>query len=236
MAEESSRGFRRFMLDPKSSVMNYIADNIPSEHLSHQQGSNGRVQQHGPANGQQANIQDANGFQQNQTLGQNSQHQAQDGFMHSHLPHRPSQVNSQTSSPRPGYAQPVQSPQLPIAAPYTASNLTHAHQGVDGSAGAQSQFPSSQSASNLSLAQEPTIQQGPQTQYSSIQNGGQSTATLGQGPPEPGARRKNSPQSAPRLYHRMVLQYEITKKAFFKAKLGKTISLGNKTIKALTRI
>lgn len=234
MVEESSRGFRRFMLDPKSSVMNYIADNIPSEHPSHQQGSNGRVHQAGPTSGQQPNVQDPNGLQQNQIPSHNTQNQAQDGFMHSHLPHRPSQVNSQSSSPRPGYAQPVQSSQLPIAAPYVASNLGHSHHGMDGSAGAQSQFPSSQSVSNLSLAQEPTTQPG---QYSSIQNGGQSTATLlGQGPPEPGARRKNSPQSAPRLYHRMVLQYEIIKKAFFAAKSRKPALLYDKTIRALTRI
>lgn len=213
--------------------MNYIADNIPSEHPSHQQGSNGRVQQHGPGNSQQPNVQDANGFQQNQILSQNGQNQAQDGFMHSHLPHRPSQVNSQSSSPRPGYAQPVQSSQLPLTAPYIASNLGHTHHGMDGSAGAQSQFPSSQSVSNLSLAQEPTTQQD---RYSTIQDGGKSTATTGQGPPEPGARRKNSPQSAPRLYHRMVLQYEITKKAFFAAKSRKTVSLGSKTIRPLTRI
>ena len=231
MAEESSRGFRKFMLDPKSSVINYIADNIPSEHSSHQQGSTGRLQ-HGPANGQQPSVQAANGLPQSQILGHNTQDQAQDGFMHSHLPHRPSQVNSQ-SSPRPSYEQPVQSTQMPVNAPYIASNLGHAHQGKDGS---QSQFPSSQSVSNLSLAQEPTSQPGPQGQYSSVQNGGQSTTTLRQGPPEPGVRRKNSPQSAPRLYHRMMLEYEMTKKAFFAAKSRKTASLHNKSLRALTRI
>ncbi|KAF6224525.1 hypothetical protein HO133_011102 [Letharia lupina] len=222
MADQNTRGFRKFMLDPKSSVMTYIADNIPPEHISHQQGSNGRLQ-NGALNGQQPNVQDPNRLQQNQILSQNPQNQSQDAFMRPPLPNRPSQSNSQSSSPRPGYAQPVQSSQMPMNTPYIASNMSQADQGLSGYSGAQSQLPGSQSMSNLSLAQESMSQQGPQGQYSSNQNGSPSTAMMGQGPPQPGARRRNSPQSAPRLYHRMALDFEITKKAFFLAKSRKSL-------------
>ena len=224
MTDQNNRGFRKFMLDPKNSVMTYIADNIPPEHLSqqHQQGSSGRLQ-HGPTNGQQQQQQDPSRPQQNQPLSQPPQNQShQDGFMRPPLPTRPSQSNSPSSSPRPGYAQPVRSSQMSLNTPYVASKVSQANQGLNGYAGAQSQGPGSQSMSNSSLAQESVSQQGPQSQYSSVQNGGPSAAVVGQGPPQPGARRRNSPQSAPRLYHRMMLEFEITKKTFFLAKSRKS--------------
>ena len=203
----TERGFRKFMLDPKSSVMTYIADNIPAEHLSHQQGSsNGRLQQHG----QQPNIHDPNGVQQNQIPGQNPQSLSQESLVRPYLPHRPSQSNSQASSPRPGYAQPV---------PYIASNLVQANPGSNGYPGAQNQLPSSQSVSSFSTVHDSMSQNDPQN------HGGQTTAALGQGPPQPGARRRNSPQSAPSLYHRMILEFEVMKQAFFVAKSRKSASL-----------
>lgn len=221
MADQNNRGFRKFMLDPKSSVMTYIADNIPPEHMPHHQGSSGRLQG-GPMNSQQSSLQDPNRLQQNQILSQTPQNQSQDDFMRPPLPTRPSQSNSQSASLRPGYAQPVQNPQMPTNTPYLASNVSQANQGLNGYAGAQSQLPGSQSMSDLSMAQETMSQQGPQSQFLSVQNGTPSTATLGQGPPQPGARRRNSPQSAPRLYHRMMLEFEITKNAFFLAKSRKS--------------
>ena len=229
MADQNNRGFRKFMLDPKSSVMTYIADNIPPEHMSHQQGSNGRLQ-NGPMNGQQPNVQDPNQLQQNQILSHNPQNQSQDGLMRPPLPNRPSQSNSPSSSPRPGYAQPVQSSQMPMNTPYIASNMSQANQGLNGYSGVQTQLPGLQSMSNLSMSQENMSQQGPQSQYSSLQNGSPSTASVGQGPPQPGARRRNSPQSAPRLYHRMMLDFEITKKSFFAARSRKTTSLNKKRL------
>lgn len=225
MADQNSRGFRKFMLDPKSSVMTYIADNIPPDHLSHQQGSNGRPQNGPVNNSQQPNIQGPNPLQQNQILSQNPQNQSQDGFMRPPLPSRPSQSNSPSSSPRPGYARPAQSSQMPMDTPYIASNISQASQGQNGYPGVQSQIPGSQSMSNLSMAQESMSQEGPQSKYPSIQNSSPSIGTIGQGPPQPGARQRNSPQSAPRLYHRMVLEYEITKQAFFAAKSRKTALL-----------
>ncbi|CAF9942732.1 hypothetical protein IMSHALPRED_004607 [Imshaugia aleurites] len=223
MADQNARGFRRFMLDPKNSVMTYIADNIPPEHLSHQQGSNGRLQ-NGPMNSQQSNTPDPNRLQQNQVLGQNAQNQSQDDFIRPPLPTRPSQSNSQSSSPRPGYAQPVHSSQMPMNTPYIASNVSQANQGPNGYAGTQSQLPGSHSMSNIAMAPGTMSQQGPQSQYSSLQSSSPSTAKLGQGPPQPGSRRRNSPQSAPRLYHRLILEFEITKKAFFVAKSRKMAS------------
>ena len=200
----ADRGFRKFMLDPKSSVMTYIADNMPAEHLSHQQGGNSGLQ-HG-------SVHDPNGQQENQLPSQHSQGQSQGGFVRPYLPHRPSQSNSQSSSPLPGYAQPVQSTQLPVNSPYIASNLSQANPGSNGYTAAQSQLPSSQSLSNVSMVQDPLSQKDSQNHDS------QTTAALGQGPPQPGARRRNSPQSAPRLYHRMILEFDIMKQAFFLAK------------------
>ena len=205
--------------------MTYIADNIPPDHLSHQQGSNGRPQNGPVNNSQQPNIQGPNPLQQNQILSQNPQNQSQDGFMRPPLPSRPSQSNSPSSSPRPGYARPAQSSQMPMDTPYIASNISQASQGQNGYPGVQSQIPGSQSMSNLSMAQESMSQEGPQSKYPSIQNSSPSIGTIGQGPPQPGARQRNSPQSAPRLYHRMVLEYEITKQAFFAAKSRKTALL-----------
>lgn len=228
MADQNSRGFRKFMLDPKSSVMTYIADNIPPDHLSHQQGSNGRPPNGPMNNSQQPNLQDPNRLQQNQILSQNPQNQSQDGLMRPPLPTRPSQSNTPSSSPRPGYAGPVQNSHMPTNAPYIASNISQASQGQNGYSGAQSQIPDSQSMSNSSMAQESMSQEGPQSNYSSIQDSHPSIGTIGQGPPQPGARRRNSPQSAPRLYHRMVLEYEITKQAFFAAKSRKTALLHRK--------
>lgn len=222
MADQNTRGFRRFMLDPKSSVMTYIADNIPPDHLSHQQGSNGRLQDGPMNNNQQLNLPDPNQMQQNHVLSQNPQVQLQDGLMSPPLANRLSQSNSPASSPQPGYARPMQSSQTPVATPYIASNISHTSQGLNGYLGAQSQIPGSQSTSNSSMAQPSVSQEGPQSQYSSIQNTGASIMTTGQGPPQPGARRRDSPQSAPRLYHRMVLDYEITKQAFFAAKSRET--------------
>ena len=229
MADQNSRGFRKFMLDPKSSVMTYIADNIPPEHMSHQQGSNGRLQ-NDPMNGQQPNVQDPNRLQQNQILNQNPQNQSQDSLMRPPLPNRPSQSNSPSLSPRPGYAQPVQSSQMPMNTPYIASNMSHANQGLNGYSGAQTHLPGVQSMSNIPMSQENMSQQGLQSQYSSLQNERPSIASVGQGPPPPGARRRNSPQSAPRLYHRMMLDFEITKKSFFAARSRKTTSLNNKRL------
>lgn len=43
------------------------------------------------------------------------------------------------------------------------------------------------------------------------QGGGKSTATTAPGPPPAGIRRTTSPQSAPRLYHRLLHDFEDTR-------------------------
>ena len=217
MADETSRGFRKFILDPKSSVMTYIADNISSEHPSYHSGK----PQNGPTNGLQPHLQPNNRLQQENQIQQN---QSQNDFMRPPLTNRPSQSNSQASSPQPSYAQPMSGSQMGFNTPYIASNVSsQGNQGVNEYAGAQSQLPSSQSMSNLSLAQEHISQPGPQGQYPSNQSGTPSALIVGQGgPPQPGPRRRNPPQSAPRLYHRMMLEFEMTKKAFFLAKSRKS--------------
>ena len=60
---DQTRGFRKFVLDPKSSVMTYIAENIPQ---AHQQGdpSFGSSQQN-PISSQQVDPINANWIQQN---------------------------------------------------------------------------------------------------------------------------------------------------------------------------
>ncbi len=86
--------------------------------------------------------------------------------MRPNSPHGPGQMNSQSSSPRPGYAQPVQNLQLPANIPYIASNLSHGQQGLDAYAGGQGQLPGSQSASDVSMAQGPMTPQDLQSHSS----------------------------------------------------------------------
>lgn len=70
---EPSHGFRKFMLDPKTSVMTYIADNIPSDRIYHAQGGNAVAHtQSQPNHPQQSNDPDS---QQFQAQGQSSQGQ-----------------------------------------------------------------------------------------------------------------------------------------------------------------
>ena len=199
---EQSRSFRKFILDPKSSVMTYIADNIPQ---GHQQGDPGLGSSyHHSIASQQADTHDPNRVQQN--LGQNHTNLSQSSFGHSQDSYQTNPAGSQISSPQPTYAQQTQNSQLPLGQAYIASNLN-------------------QSVSKL--ADNPILQSVPRPEPPQWQIGGQNSLQepMGHnnaqsvnsslsGPPPVGARRVTSPQSAQRQYHRMVLDFERAKNAF----------------------
>lgn len=179
---EQSRSFRKFMMDPKSSVMTYIADNIPPERIAPQQGS----------------AQNPNGFQQN--LGQNQPNQAISAL-------------SQSSSPQPTYGRPAQSPPLLFGQAYIASNLNQPTSAISSSSNTQT-VPRPEKPQwriqDTQLAQ-------PQAQSLFSQSNVLSMGALGQGPPPAGTRRRSSPQSAPRQYHRMFLGFKSKKHSYFLA-------------------
>ena len=189
---EQSRSFRKFMMDPKSSVMTYIADNIPPDRIAPQQGS----AQTNPLNGQPA--QDPTGFQQN--LGQNQPNQAISAL-------------SQSSSAQPTYGRPAQSPPLLFGQAYITSNLNQPTSTVSSSSNSQT-VPRPETPQwriqDTQLAQ-------PQAQSLSSQSNVLSMGALGQGPPPAGTRRRSSSQSAPRQYHRMVLDFKSKKNSYFLA-------------------
>jgi hypothetical protein len=194
MAEQSF-SFRKFMMDPKSSVMTYIADNIPPDRITHQQGS----AQTDSLNGQPG--QNPNGFQQN--IVQNQSNQALAAL-------------SQTPSPRPTHGRPVQSLPLPAGQPYFSSNLDQPNQPMS-----SSPFNSNTQTAPRPETPQWRIQESqqaqPQTQNLSGQSNVIKMGALGEVPP-PGERRaKSSPQSAARQYHRMVLDFNSKKSYFFLA-------------------
>ncbi|KAK3173202.1 hypothetical protein OEA41_006531 [Lepraria neglecta] len=155
---EQSRSFRKFMMDPKSSVMTYIADNIPPDRIAPQQGS----AQTNPLNGQPA--QDPNGFQQN--LGQNQPNQAISAL-------------SQSSSPQPTYGRPAQSPPLLFGQAYVASNLNQPTSAVSSSSNIQTVVRTETPQWRI---QDTQLAQ-PQAQSLSSQSNVLSMGALGQGPP-----------------------------------------------------
>ena len=116
---EQSRSFRKFMMDPKSSVMTYIADNIPQ---TYQQGHPGLgSSQNNFMAGQQDESQHPTKIQQN--LGQSQSNLSQDSFGSTQTFHQPSTAGSQPSSSQPVQAQQTQTSQAPYGQAYLASNL-----------------------------------------------------------------------------------------------------------------
>lgn len=211
------RGFRKFMMDPKSSVLGYIAENIPQERLSHQGNATAGNVQANPPNNQQY-------------VGQGQSDHLQGSFVR---PQSSSEVIggvSQSSSPLPTYTQPAQNLHWPLSQPYMASNLSQTSNGYGNAAHAMEarpetpqqtlgQGPLSQQA-NASWGKQNPSQQMSQTsaQYLSNQGSGQSSGTIAHGLPPVGARRTTLPHSAPRLYHRMVHDFKSTKNTYYIAK------------------
>ena len=188
---DQTRGFRKFVLDPKSSVMTYLADNISQ---AHQQGDPnlGSSQQ--------------NLAQSHVNLSQNSFGQPQDSY-------QPNTAVSQSSFLQPAYAQQPQSSQAPFGQAYTASNL---NQPISSPANKpllesvpRPDPPQWQIGGQNSNSQQTTPMQRPMAH-----NNAQSINSLPNGPPPAGARRVTSPHSAQRQYHRMVLDFERAKNVF----------------------
>lgn len=192
---EQSRSFRKFMMDPKSSVMTYIADNIPPDRIAHQQGNAQTNSLHGQS------TQDPSGFQQN--IGQNQSNQAIAAL-------------SQTSSPQPTYGRPVQSPPLLAGQPYVASNLDQPNQPTSSRPFSSKTQTAPRPETPQWRLQESQLAQ-PQAQNLSSQSNVIDMGALGQVPPPSDKRRKSSPQSAPRQYHRMILEFHAKMSSFFLA-------------------
>ena len=215
---EQSRSFRKFILDPKSSVMTYIADNIPQ---AHQQGEPGHGSSHHDSiAGQQADIYDPNRVQQN--LGQSHANLSSSSFGHSQDSYQPNPAVSQSTSPQHTYAQQAQNSQMSSSQAYLASNLNQ---------------PASKPANNPIVqsvprpdppqwqvgGQNPLSQQATPVQDLMAHNNAQNVNSLPIGPPPAGARRATSPQSAQRQYHRMVLDFERAKNVFSVAQSRKAV-------------
>lgn len=207
-------------MDPRSSVLGYIAENIPQERLGHQGNATAGNLQANPPNNQQY-------------VGQSQSDHSQGSFVR---PHSPSQVIggvSQMSSPLTTYIQSAQNTHGPLSQPYVASKLSQISNGYGNAAHAMEtrpetpqqtlgQGPLSQQANTSSGKQNPS-QQLPQTsaQYLSNQGSGQSSGTIAHGLPPVGARRTTLPHSAPRFYHRMVHDFKSTKNTYYIAKRRK---------------
>ena len=199
---EQSRSFRKFILDPKSSVMTYIADNIPQAHQQGEPGFGGS--HHHSIAGQQADTYDPNRIQQN--LGQSHANLSQSSLGHPQNSYQPNPAISQSTSPQPAYAQQTQDLQTPFGQAYVASNLN-------------------QPVTKPTI--DPILQSIPRPDPPQWQLGGKNSMQdpmghnnahsvnfLPGGPPPAGARRVTSPQSAQRQYHRMVLDFERAKNVF----------------------
>ena len=205
---DQTRGFRKFVLDPKSSVMTYLADNISQ---AHQQGD--------PSLGSSQ-----------QNLGQSHVNLSQSSFGHPQDSYQPNAAVSQSSSLQPAYAQQAQSSQVPFGQAYIASNLNGPISSPASNPLLESvprpDPPQWQNGGQNSYSQQATPMQDPMAH-----NKAQSINSLPNGPPPAGARRVTSPQSAQRQYHRMVLDFERAKNVFSVAQSRKAfaiLSLGSK--------
>ena len=234
-ALDNNHSFRKFLNDPKTSVMGYIAENIPSDRLgSAAHGQSGRPPpsprpQYAETQQQQSNLQQSSNQPGNNLGYQNQQEYGiQSGNGDSGYGAQGQLNGSQSvSPPLPLYSQP------PSSQAYIASNVSQHHQvdpryGLPHS-GISSQVPHQhsgllQSISNLGQSfSHGDSSYNPDLGYlnSSGQASGPSPAALGQGPPLPGQRRKSLPQSASRMYHRMVLEFEVVKNSYFDARSRK---------------
>ena len=197
---EQTRGFRKFVLDPKSSVMTYIAENIPQAH------------QHGDPN-----------FGSSQQISTTSQQvdPYNSNWIQQHL--EQSHVNGSQSSfghPQDSYAQQSQSSQVPFGQAYVASNLNQPISNPANNSLLES-VPRPDPPQWQIGGQNPYSQQATPMSDPMAHKDAQSIKSLLSGPPPAGARRVTSPHSAQRQYHRMVLDFERAKNVFSVAQSSK---------------
>ena len=215
--DEQTRGtemprsnLRKFMNDPKSSVMSYLAENMAAQ----------QIQQHlqpqnpGSYSSQQGNVLYGQQYQNQGSNGLSNQFQAHSNASQSSLTPSQSIQNSGNLQSTYSPAGLAQHSQLPSAAPYLASNVGGLpNQTPEGTSGQENINDKLQQQGSNLLAQQ---QGGGQNQSNDT-----SVQSLGKPPPTSGMKHVSSPQAAPRLYHRMNLDFEVTKNTFFNARARK---------------
>ena len=216
---EQNHGFRKFILDPKSSVMSYIADNMPAGHSA----------QH-PAF-------PVLGLEQNANMNTQSQ------LYPPHLPpssltHTQAGMQWSGQLPTPNLqqaasTQPTVFPQMSNFQPYMASNLSSPNYHNVERPVAQSQLTSLVPQSSIEQDDsQATVQQGlskpgnlHQTLQpdSNINHGLVSSSSVGNFGIESLSLmpKQSTSLSTARQYHRMILNYELVKSKFFGAKSRK---------------
>ena len=201
-------------MDPKASVMTYLAENLPSDH---------RHQGQAPSD-QHSGI--------NVPLNsQTQQGQSQSSYNLQPIP-QPNGASTQLM-PQQIHTPPQQNGQWSTVQPYVAANLSRpstpsmqqniAHQTQNSVPSGLSQASTQSSIHGLSYPE--TVHQSLAAQLPSqapLNNDvAQSQANMGINPLPLGARKKSSPRSVNRLYHHFVLNYEEMCIDFFSAKSGK---------------
>ena len=201
------------MMDPKASVMTYLAENLPPDHRTHGQVPSGQ--------------QTGTGIPSN---GQIHQFQGQPTNKPQPIP-QPNGPSTQRP-PQPMHTPPLQSGQISNMQPYFASDLSRpSTPGMQPNSIPQPQnaapsasLPPSAQFSNLGLdhSQSPpdstTLQ--PTHQASLTDTASRLSGNVGFNLPVDGPRKRPSPHSAPRVYHRLVLNYKELEYTFFSVKLG----------------
>lgn len=208
-SEMPRSGIRKFINDPKSSVMSYLAENMAAQHLQQQMQQQNQTTSGPPQTnssyGQHYGSQSSNGlssqFQSNGNASQTSLAQSQTGL---------SEAVLQASAPQNNNLQPNQKTQVPFTTPYTASDL------ASNDSQPSEAYPEPQPGLFQPQRQNPQAQQVSQIKGSEI-----SMTSLGKAPPTSVMKHSMSPQSAPRLYHRMVLDFEVAKSIFLTARARK---------------
>jgi len=222
---QQNRGFRSFMLDPKSSVLNYIAENLPPDHRQQGITPNDHTQSsvvYGPHDGSSAAY--VPSLQPEHRDHQGQPNSVSQPFI------QPTGTIAPSLSPRPVDAQSAQGMYSPLMHPQVVSNSSCHATPETQQTGVQQPQGSSQTSFSRPLVQQggsdmnqlSTHQQDPRSQTSEVtsqnHNNGPLSGHSALSPPPAGSMKKSPPQSAQRLYHRMFLSFEASKSAFLAAK------------------
>ena len=197
-------GIRNFMTDPKSSVMQYLAENMAAQQQQQQQQQ--QPHQSSGANGPSQTSWHQTGIS---SYLFNHHNVPQSNLSSSQISQNEGRLPSHASQP--GMPQPGPNLQQPTI-PYNASNVDLSVSRPPGG--------------YIGIDQE-TVQEAHQQDLASQLEHrlglGELNASshLGKAPPAAGVTRKTSPHSAARLYSRMCVEFEASKTAFFKARAGR---------------
>lgn len=234
---ETDRSFRKFMTDPKTAVMHYIAENLPSASQTQGQAvglSNGPTFDHVQFAPQQqpqttAEISSVNQLGQPFVYTESSQpsnvyHQ----YTSTHLDPQqgnapaPGWVSRPSSTPGVAFSQPPPQSQAdsitypqPWMSQHARTNMSSPPPAGTGIPMQPNQPASSNGYYASGLPDQAALQAPNPTQSSEIRE------TFGMAPPSTPIRQTNKPPAVSRAYHRMILEYEKTKGLFFAASAGK---------------